>query len=84
MTSKANYMALPFMQSHEKGRLIAGDAKAARSAESAIRMAGLLAVLDDYCGAIAYSRAAGPALDKAASGEILRSFGKVDVGLVKA
>jgi hypothetical protein len=52
MAATAYHVALAFMRS-EDGDAVACEPKEARSSDQAIRMAGLLAMTEEYCGAIA-------------------------------
>lgn len=78
------YVALPFTRSEEEGDIVAGDAKEARSEGLAIRMAGLLAVLDGNCGAVAFSRTGDPAVGEFEDAVVLKTFGEVDAGVLSA
>jgi len=64
------------------GQSFIGEPKQAGSADSAIRMAGLLAVLDGYCGAGAFMRTDDPASGQIVEAQTLRTFGEVDVRLL--
>jgi hypothetical protein len=81
MATMTHYVALAFMRSEDCG-IVACDPKKARNSDQAMRMAGLLAVMEGYCGAIAFSRTGDPALGDFGDAVILRTFGEVDSGLL--
>jgi len=81
MATMTHYVALAFMRSADCG-IVACDPKKARNSDQAMRMAGLLAVMEGYCGAIALSRTGDPALGDLGDAVILRTFGEVDSGLL--
>jgi hypothetical protein len=82
MTTMTYYVALAFKRSEDNGEVVACDPKEARTADQAIRMAGLLAVVEGHCGAIAFSRTGDPALGDFEDAVILETVGEVDIGLL--
>jgi hypothetical protein len=82
MAAMTYYVALAFKRSEDDGEVVACDPKEARSADQAIRMAGSLAVQDEHCGAIAFSRTGDPALGDFEDAVILKTVCEVDVGLL--
>ena len=82
MGTMTYYVALAFRRSEEGGEIVACDPKEARSSDQAIRMAASLARMEEYCGAIAFSRTGDPALGEFEDAVILETVGKVDAGLL--
>jgi hypothetical protein len=56
MVPVTRLIAVPFLRPEHGGDIFIGKPKQAGSADSAIRMAGLLAVLEGSCGAGAFIR----------------------------
>ena len=83
MATMTYYVALAFMRS-EDGGIVACEPKEARSSDQAIRMAGSLAAMEGYCGAIAFSRTGDPGLGDFDDAVILKTVGEVDRGLLSA
>jgi hypothetical protein len=82
MGTMTYFVALAFKRSEDNGDIVACDPKEARSAEQAIRIAGLLAAEEGHCGAIAFSRTGDPALGDFEDAVILKTAGEVDTGLL--
>jgi hypothetical protein len=82
MAATTYYVALAFKRSEDNGDVVACEPTEARSADQAIRMAGLLAKDEGHCGAIAFSRTGDPALGDFEDAVILKTVGEVDAGLL--
>jgi hypothetical protein len=67
MATLTYFVALAFMRSEVDDEIVACEPKEARSAEHAVRLAGLMALADSYCGAIAFSRTGDPAIRRLAN-----------------
>jgi hypothetical protein len=81
MAAMTYYVALAFTRS-EGGGLVVCEPREARSADQAIRMAGLLAAIGGHCGAVAFSRTGDPALGDFDDAVILKTVGEIDSGLL--
>jgi hypothetical protein len=82
MGTMTYYVALAFRKAEDGGEIVACDPREAQSSEQAIRMAGLLALQEGHCGAIAFSRTGDPALGEFEDAVILKTVGEVDLGLL--
>ena len=91
MGTMTYYVALAFKEVEEDGGdIVARDPRESRSSEHAIRMAASLAVEEEHCGAIAFSRAGDPALGDFGAWRlrrmllILKTIDEIDIGLLSA
>ena len=77
------HVVLAFLRS-EDGDIVAAEPKEARGADQALRMARALATSATYCGAIAFSRTGDPSVGDFEDAVVLKTFGEVDEGLLRA